>query len=61
MADRMGLGAVFARLLDSELGRRAIKHLHLAAKAEKPAERRTHLRTAVRQARRALGRLNGKQ
>lgn len=56
----MGLGAVLARLVKSDIGRRAIKHLYLAANAATAAERRTQLRTAVRQARRALQKLNGK-
>jgi hypothetical protein len=53
----MGLAAVLHRLVETELGRRAIRNLHMAAILDTQGERqqrRTHLRTAVRQARRAL-------
>ena len=61
MTQRMGLGAMLARLIESHTGRRAVNHLHKAAEAEKHAERRYHLRAAIRLARKALSRINGKQ
>ena len=53
-APRMGLSAALERLLETKTGRRATEHLHKAAHADKKAERRTHLRTAIRLARKAL-------
>lgn len=58
---RMGLGAVLAALLDTHLGRRSIEHLHAASHTDNRAERRNHLRIAVRLARKALARMNGKR
>lgn len=59
-APRMGLSAVLARLVQTDEGRRAIEHLHAASHADTHAKRRSHMRIAIRFARQALTRINGK-
>jgi hypothetical protein len=57
MPQRMGLEAVLRHLLDTETGRKAIRHLHTASELHQRSEgarRRHEIRAAVRQARRAL-------
>ena len=57
MPGRMGLSDALKRLIATPDGRRAIRHLYLAATLDAPEEkkqRRNHTRIAVRLARKAL-------